>query len=103
VSRPSTPGVCTAHLLQQKRAASFKTRTVSTISMIAGFLVIIYMGHVPLVLLVLTLQVWGLGDGAAVTPHRHTSAPHMQRCSRQSIQQLCICICVSPSINICAP
>lgn len=43
--------------MQQKRAASFKTRTVSTVSMIAGFLVIIYMGHVPLVLLVLTLQV----------------------------------------------
>lgn len=43
--------------LQQKRAASFRTRTVSTIAMIAGFLAIIYMGHVPLVLLVLTLQV----------------------------------------------
>jgi hypothetical protein len=55
----ATPGVCPAIplCLQQKRAASFKTRTVSTVSMIAGFLVIIYMGHVPLVLLVLTLQV----------------------------------------------
>lgn len=41
---------------QQKRAASFRTRTVSTVTMIAGFLAIIYMGHVPLVLLVLTLQ-----------------------------------------------
>lgn len=43
--------------LQSKRAASFRTRTVSTVAMIAGFLAIIYMGHVPLVLLVLTLQV----------------------------------------------
>lgn len=43
--------------LQQKRVASFRTRTFSTVAMIAGFLVIIYLGHVPLVLLVLTLQV----------------------------------------------
>lgn len=41
---------------QQKRVASLRTRTVSTVTMIAGFLVIIYMGHVPLVFLVLTLQ-----------------------------------------------
>jgi len=44
-------------ILQQKRVASLRTRTVSTVTMIAGFLVIIYMGHVPLVFLVLTLQV----------------------------------------------
>eukprot|EP00879_Flechtneria_rotunda_P011161 GHRR01011659.1.p1 GENE.GHRR01011659.1~~GHRR01011659.1.p1 ORF type:complete len:439 (+),score=91.96 GHRR01011659.1:139-1455(+) len=42
--------------IQQKRAASFKIRTVSTLAMIAGFLLMIYIGHVPLVFLVLSLQ-----------------------------------------------
>eukprot|EP00882_Tetradesmus_deserticola_P023918 GHRQ01026096.1.p1 GENE.GHRQ01026096.1~~GHRQ01026096.1.p1 ORF type:complete len:236 (+),score=60.47 GHRQ01026096.1:314-1021(+) len=41
---------------QQKRVASFRTRTVSTVAMIAGFLGVIYAGHVPLVFLVLGLQ-----------------------------------------------
>ncbi len=36
-----------------------RTRTVSTVAMIAGFLAIIYLGHVPLVFLVLSLQVIG--------------------------------------------
>lgn len=49
--------------LQEQRVASLRTRTVSTVAMIAGFLVIIYAGHVPLVLLVLTLQVSGEGSG----------------------------------------
>jgi hypothetical protein len=43
--------------LQQKRVASLRTRTVSTVAMIAGFLGVIYAGHVPLVFLVLGLQV----------------------------------------------
>lgn len=41
---------------QQKRVASLRTRTVSTVAMIAGFLGVIYAGHVPLVFLVLGLQ-----------------------------------------------
>eukprot|EP00878_Enallax_costatus_P024221 GHUV01025830.1.p1 GENE.GHUV01025830.1~~GHUV01025830.1.p1 ORF type:complete len:396 (+),score=55.14 GHUV01025830.1:260-1447(+) len=41
---------------QQKRVQSFKTRTISTVAMIAGFLAIIYSGHVPLVVLVFSLQ-----------------------------------------------
>ncbi|KAF6255369.1 phosphatidate cytidylyltransferase [Scenedesmus sp. NREL 46B-D3] len=41
---------------QQKRVASLRTRTVSTLAMIAGFLGVIYAGHVPLVFLVLGLQ-----------------------------------------------
>jgi hypothetical protein len=36
---------------------SLRTRTLSTLAMIGGFVGIIYLGHVPLVLLVLTLQV----------------------------------------------
>jgi len=44
-------------MLQKAKAASFKTRTASTIAMIAGFLVMIYLGHVPLMFLVFTLQV----------------------------------------------
>ena len=44
-------------LSQQKRVQSFKTRTISTVAMIAGFLAIIYSGHVPLVVLVFSLQV----------------------------------------------
>jgi hypothetical protein len=54
--------LCSLHIyafcfLQQKRAASLRTRTVSTVAMIAGFLGVIYAGHVPLVFLVLGLQV----------------------------------------------
>jgi hypothetical protein len=61
--------VCSLHIaafcfLQQKRVASLRTRTVSTVAMIAGFLGVIYAGHVPLVFLVLGLQVWP----AAVQP-----------------------------------
>jgi phosphatidate cytidylyltransferase len=48
---------CCRHCLQQKRVASLRTRTVSTVAMIAGFLGVIYAGHVPLVFLVLGLQV----------------------------------------------
>eukprot|EP00775_Hariotina_reticulata_P004661 gene4661-4914_t len=43
---------------KKAKAASFKTRTASTITMIAGFLVMIYLGHVPLMFLVFTLQQW---------------------------------------------
>lgn len=53
----TTTVILTHTTLQQKRVASLRTRTVSTVAMIAGFVAIIYMGHVPLVFLVLTLQV----------------------------------------------
>ncbi|KAI8464082.1 MAG: cytidylyltransferase family-domain-containing protein [Monoraphidium minutum] len=45
-----------------KRLRSFKTRTVSTFAMIASFAFIVYLGHVPLVLLVLTLQFLMVGE-----------------------------------------
>lgn len=62
VLTPCLPAPCfpphTLHATrQQKRVASLRTRTVSTLAMIAGFVAIIWLGHVPLVLLVLTLQV----------------------------------------------
>jgi phosphatidate cytidylyltransferase len=41
---------------QRKRLASFRTRTASTLLMILGFALIVYLGHVPLVALVFTLQ-----------------------------------------------
>ena len=41
---------------QGKRLRSFRTRTLSTFAMIFSFTGIIYLGHVPLVLLVFTLQ-----------------------------------------------
>jgi hypothetical protein len=44
---------------QGKRLQSFRTRTLSTFAMIALFAAFIYMGHVPMVLLVFTLQVGG--------------------------------------------
>lgn len=40
----------------KKRLQSFRTRTVSTFAMIGGFAAIVYLGHVPLVMLVFTLQ-----------------------------------------------
>ncbi|GBF97085.1 phosphatidate cytidylyltransferase [Raphidocelis subcapitata] len=39
-----------------KRLRSLRTRTLSTVAMIASFALIVYLGHVPLMLLVLTLQ-----------------------------------------------
>ena len=42
---------------QGKKFRSFRTRTISTFAMIGGFALFIYGGHVPLALLVLTLQV----------------------------------------------
>lgn len=42
--------------MQGKRLRSFRTRTVSTLAMIGSFAFIVYLGHVPLVLLVFTLQ-----------------------------------------------
>eukprot|EP00877_Chromochloris_zofingiensis_P000088 jgi/Chrzof1/1007/Cz01g36180.t1 len=49
--------VLSVHEDQHKRLRSFKTRSISTVAMITGFLVIIYAGHVPLLCLVFTLQI----------------------------------------------
>lgn len=48
------------------RYRTFRTRTLSTVAMILGFCGIIYLGHVPLALLVLWLQVGGAGSGGRV-------------------------------------
>jgi hypothetical protein len=84
---PVLPCTFCSSYVQQKRAASFRTRTVSTVAMIAGFLAIIYMGHVPLVLLVLTLQVsiqpsppWG----GACSSYGHMSVSHGLRHSSKT-------------------
>lgn len=49
-------GPTNLHEDQAKRLRSFKTRTISTVAMIASFTFVVYLGHVPLVLLVFSLQ-----------------------------------------------
>ena len=58
--------------LQGKRMRSLRTRTLSTFAMIGGFALFVYLGHVPLVLLVLALQVRQAGrrqPGGGVATH----------------------------------
>ena len=45
--------------MQEKKYKSLKTRTVSTIAILAGFFTVLYLGHVPMMLLVLCIQVGG--------------------------------------------
>lgn len=44
-------------LTQAQRYRKFRVRTYSTVTMIGGFILIIYMGHVPLMLLIFFIQV----------------------------------------------
>ncbi len=44
-------------MLQKKKYQSLKVRAVSTVIIIASFCVIIYLGHVPLMLMILAIQV----------------------------------------------
>lgn len=53
---PQQQHTSSLHEDPHKRFRSFRTRTISTVAMIGGFLFIIYLGHVPLVFLVFTLQ-----------------------------------------------
>lgn len=43
--------------MQKKKYQSLKVRAISTVIFIASFCVIIYMGHVPLMLMILAIQV----------------------------------------------
>ena len=56
---------------QGKRLRSFLIRTVSTVVLIAFFVVFVYSGHVPLMFMVLGIQV-GATRGATC-PCRHTT------------------------------
>lgn len=49
----------------------FRVRTYSTLTMIGGFILIIYLGHVPLMLLIFTIQV-GPGIEAEAKTLTHT-------------------------------
>ena len=42
---------------QAQKFRKFRVRTYSTLAMIGGFIYIIYLGHVPLMLLIFTIQV----------------------------------------------
>lgn len=42
---------------QAQKYRKFRVRTYSTLTMIGGFVLIIYLGHVPLMLLIFTIQV----------------------------------------------
>ena len=44
-------------LTQAQRYRKFRVRTYSTVTMIGGFILLIYMGHVPLMLLIFFIQV----------------------------------------------
>ena len=43
--------------MQAQKYRKFRVRTYSTVAMIGGFILIIYLGHVPLMLLIFTIQV----------------------------------------------
>lgn len=43
--------------LQRKKYKSLKVRTISTIAILATFFIFIYLGHVPCLLMLFTLQV----------------------------------------------
>jgi hypothetical protein len=50
----------TLHLtpvVQGKKYKSLRVRTISTVALIAGFLVVVYAGHVPLMCLLVVMQV----------------------------------------------
>jgi hypothetical protein len=46
----------TLHLAQAEKFHKFRIRTYSTVAMIGGFILIIWMGHVPLMALIFTIQ-----------------------------------------------
>jgi hypothetical protein len=69
--------------------ASLRTRTLSTLAMIGGFVSIIYLGHVPLMLLVLTLQVRVCG-GACLWVF--VGGEQRPRLSAHPTQPRCVCV-----------
>lgn len=44
-------------VMQKNKYQSLKVRTISTVIIIASFSLIIYWGHVPLMIMILTIQV----------------------------------------------
>ena len=50
----SVPGYCA---LQKSKYRSLKVRAGSTIVIIASFIIVIYLGHIPLMMMILAIQV----------------------------------------------
>ena len=61
---------------QAEKFQKFRVRTYSTVTMIGGFILIIWMGHVPLMALIFTIQARMIPKLMIPTPHPGRSTSH---------------------------